>query len=45
MSIETDLRPELTEGLRALQLPDSLAPPLLAYLALLAKWNRTYKLT
>ena len=45
MSIETDLRPELTEGLRALQLPDSLAPPLLAYLALLAKWNRTYNLT
>lgn len=40
--IETDLR----RGLTALGLDaDALAPPLLAYLTLLARWNRTYNLT
>ncbi len=45
---ETDdpaLRAELTAGLRTLGLDQALAPPLLAYLALLARWNRTYNLT
>ena len=37
--------PELEAGLRALGLDPALAPPLLAYLALLARWNRTYNLT
>ncbi|KRG68322.1 16S rRNA (guanine(527)-N(7))-methyltransferase RsmG [Pseudoxanthomonas dokdonensis] len=37
---------ELRQGLSLLQLDaDALAPPLLAYLALLARWNRTYNLT
>jgi 16S rRNA (guanine527-N7)-methyltransferase len=40
-----DLRDELEAGLRALGLDPALAPPLLAYLALLARWNRTYNLT
>ncbi len=40
-----DLRPELESGLRALGLDDALATPLLAYLALLARWNATYNLT
>ena len=35
----------LREGLAALALPGGLAPPLLAYLDLLARWNRTYNLT
>jgi len=35
----------LREGLAALALPGELAPPLLAYLDLLARWNRTYNLT
>ncbi|MCD9029504.1 16S rRNA (guanine(527)-N(7))-methyltransferase RsmG [Luteimonas sp. BDR2-5] len=45
---ETDdpaLRAELSAGLRALGLDEALADPLLAYLALLARWNRTYNLT
>ena len=40
-----DLRPELEAGLRELGLDPALAPPLLAYLALLARWNATYNLT
>jgi len=40
-----DLRPELEAGLRQLGLDASLAGPLLAYLALLARWNATYNLT
>ena len=41
-----DLRTELTAGLTSLGLDaDTLAPPLLAYLALLARWNKTYNLT
>ena len=46
MSTDIDtLRPELATGLDALGLPDALATPLLAYLALLARWNATYNLT
>jgi 16S rRNA (guanine527-N7)-methyltransferase len=40
-----DLGGELADGLAALALPTTLAPPLLAYLELLARWNRTYNLT
>ncbi len=41
-----ELRAELAAGLSALGLDAAtLAPPLLAYLALLARWNRTYNLT
>lgn len=36
---------ELRDGLRALALDEALAAPLLGYLALLARWNRTYNLT
>lgn len=39
------LRSELLAGLHALGLDEALATPLLAYLALLARWNRTYNLT
>ena len=39
------LRPGLAAGLEALGLPAALATPLLAYLALLARWNATYNLT
>lgn len=39
------LRDELESGLRALDLAPSLSEPLLAYLALLDRWNRTYNLT
>ena len=46
MSTDIDtLRPELAAGLEALGLPTALAAPLLAYLALLARWNATYNLT
>src|SRR5688500_1391733 len=40
-----ELRAELDAGLRALSLDAALAAPLLAYLALLARWNQTYNLT
>ena len=46
MSTDIDtLHPELAAGLEALGLPAALATPLLAYLALLARWNATYNLT
>jgi 16S rRNA (guanine527-N7)-methyltransferase len=45
MSLTEDLAGELADGLSALRLPASLAPPLLAYLELLARWNKTYNLT
>ena len=47
MDISDDpaLRADLDAGLRTLQLSPDLAAPLLAYLDLLARWNRTYNLT
>ena len=39
------LRPRLEEGLAALGLDRVLAGPLLDYLSLLLRWNRTYNLT
>jgi 16S rRNA (guanine527-N7)-methyltransferase len=39
------LLPELESGLDALDLPRALAPRLLDYLALLARWNQAYNLT
>ena len=39
------LAPDLDTGLGAFGLDATLAPPLLAYLALLARWNATYNLT
>lgn len=39
------LRADLESGLSALALDPALAAPLLDYLALLARWNRTYNLT
>lgn len=42
----TELRTTLDTGLATLGLdPTALAPPLLAYLALLLRWNNTYNLT
>lgn len=40
-----ELRNELDAGLATLALDAALATPLLAYLALLDRWNRTYNLT
>jgi 16S rRNA (guanine527-N7)-methyltransferase len=40
-----DLRPDLESGLRLLGLDTALAEPLLAYLALLVRWNAAYNLT
>lgn len=40
-----ELDATLRDGLAALALPGAIAPPLLAYLDLLARWNRTYNLT
>lgn len=46
MTVDTNaLRPELEAGLAQLSLDPALAPPLLDYLALLARWNATYNLT
>ena len=39
------LEAELADGLAELRLPTTLAPPLLGYLDLLARWNKTYNLT
>ena len=45
-ALAPDIRDELHRGLTALALDaDALAPRLLAYLALLVKWNGTYNLT
>lgn len=44
-SLPASVRDELVRGLAALDLPTTLAEPLLAYLALLDRWNRTYNLT
>lgn len=43
--LDDALRHRLDTGLRALGLDAALAAPLLAYLALLLRWNRTYNLT
>ena len=43
--MDDTLRPDLEAGLRQLGLDAALAEPLLAYLALLARWNQTYNLT
>jgi len=40
-----NLQAELADGLAALRLPSTLAAPLLEYLELLARWNKTYNLT
>jgi 16S rRNA (guanine527-N7)-methyltransferase len=45
MSDGHELDAPLRAGLAALALPGELAPPLLAYLDLLARWNRAYNLT
>lgn len=44
-SFPAPLLAELDAGLQALELDAALAEPLLAYLALLDRWNRTYNLT
>jgi len=43
--ISAQIGQALDEGLAALALPAALAAPLLDYLALLQRWNRTYNLT
>lgn len=43
--LSSALRDELDAGLAALSLDAALADPLLAYLSLLDRWNRTYNLT
>ncbi|MEO5629103.1 MAG: 16S rRNA (guanine(527)-N(7))-methyltransferase RsmG [Thermomonas sp.] len=43
--VAADLSLELESGLSALDLEGALADPLLAYLALLNRWNQTYNLT
>ncbi|MBS7457073.1 16S rRNA (guanine(527)-N(7))-methyltransferase RsmG [Coralloluteibacterium stylophorae] len=45
MTATADLQPELEAGLDALGIDRAHAPRLLAYLALLARWNATYNLT
>jgi 16S rRNA (guanine527-N7)-methyltransferase len=45
MTLPPTLRPALESGLRELGLDTAFADPLLAYLALLARWNQTYNLT
>ena len=42
---DEQVRGRLEAGLQALGLDAALAPPLLEYLALLVRWNRTYNLT
>lgn len=44
-TLPATLRPTLEAGLHELGLAPAFAEPLLAYLALLARWNRTYNLT
>lgn len=46
ISLPADIEPLLRQGLAELKLnADALAPPLLAYLARLTRWNGTYNLT
>ena len=45
MSAPDPFAGELADGLRALRLPEALAPRLLAYLDLLQRWNQAYNLT
>ncbi len=45
MSLPESLSTRLLAGLATLQLNAALAPPLLQYLELLARWNQTYNLT
>ncbi|MEG3156469.1 16S rRNA (guanine(527)-N(7))-methyltransferase RsmG [Lysobacter zhanggongensis] len=44
-ALRTQLHAHLVPGLRSLGLDEALATPLLDYLALLVRWNRTYNLT
>lgn len=44
-SLSPDVSTDLQQGLQAMGLDAALATPLLAYLALLVRWNRTYNLT
>ncbi|HEV8695842.1 MAG TPA: 16S rRNA (guanine(527)-N(7))-methyltransferase RsmG [Lysobacter sp.] len=44
-ALSPDLRPTLEAGLNELGLDRALSEPLLAYLALLARWNQAYNLT
>lgn len=44
-TLPADVAPALEQGLAAMGLPAALAAPLLQYLALLDRWNRTYNLT
>lgn len=44
-SLDPSLQRTLDDGLRALALDPAVAAPLLDYLALLLRWNRTYNLT
>ena len=43
--LPAEARTDLARGLQAMELDPAFAEPLLAYLALLARWNRTYNLT
>ncbi|HEY0334880.1 MAG TPA: 16S rRNA (guanine(527)-N(7))-methyltransferase RsmG [Stenotrophomonas sp.] len=43
--LPAEARSDLARGLQALDLDPAFAEPLLVYLALLARWNRTYNLT
>lgn len=45
MAALAELEPRLIDGLHALHLPADIAAPLLDYLTLLDRWNRTYNLT
>ena len=44
-SLPPGVADDLQRGLHAMGLDAALAPPLLAYLSLLVRWNRTYNLT
>ena len=44
-SLPPGVAEDLQRGLHAMGLDAALAPPLLAYLSLLVRWNRTYNLT
>ena len=44
-TLPADVAASLEQGLAAMSLPAELAGPLLQYLALLDRWNKTYNLT